>query len=154
MLEDLLLKKHEKDLIELHERMVELEKLEIERQRTGKPFWKIESEYQSIFQLSKDAMAIVQDGMIIRVNPAISQIVGYSPEELIGTPFTQYIHPDELWKVIEYYNKRIAGKEVPIIYKTRVKHKDGSYVEIETKMGVITYQEKPADFAIVSIVKE
>lgn len=154
MLEEDFVKKHEKDLIELHERMVELEKLEIERQRTGKPHWKIESEYQSIFQLSKDAMAIVQDGMIIRVNSAISQVVGYSPEDLIGTPFTQYIHSDELWKVIEYYNKRIAGKEAPIIYRTRVKHKDDSYIEIETRVGVITYQEKPADFAIVSKVKE
>ena len=150
MLEEDIVKKLEKDLLDLHERIVALEKIEIERQRTGKPHWKTEKEYRSFFKLAKEGMAIVQDGIVVRANSSISQIVGYSPEELIGTPFNQYIHPDELPKVTEYYKERIAGKEAPIIYKLRVLHKDGRDVEIETKMGVITYNEKPADFALVS----
>ena len=92
----------------------------------------------------------MQDGIVVRANSPIAKIVGYSPEELIGTPFNRYIHPDELSKVTEYYNERIAGKDAPIIYRLRVMHKDGSDVEIETRMGVITYNAKPADFAIVS----
>jgi PAS domain S-box-containing protein len=140
----------EKELIDLHEKMVELEKLEIERVRTGKPYWKIEKEYRFFFEQAKEGMVIVQDGIIVRTNSPISQIVGYSSEELMGTPFNQYIHPDELWKVIENYNKRIAGKDAPIQYKITVKHKDGSDVDIEAKAGVITYHEKPADFAIIS----
>lgn len=144
----------EEGLIDLHKKMIELEKLEIERQRTGKPHWKTEKEYQSFFQQSKEGMAIVQDGTIVRLNSAISHILGYSPEELRGTPFKQHIHPDDLWKVTEYYFKRIAGKEVPIIYRLKVIHKDGSSVEIETKMGIIPYMDKPADFAIFHKIKE
>jgi PAS domain S-box-containing protein len=149
MLEEDIVKKLEKDLLDLHERIVTLEKIEIERQRTGKPHWKTEKEYRSFFKLAKEGMAIVQDGIVVCANSSISQIVGYSAEELIGTPFNQYIHPDELPKVTEYYKERIAGKEAPIIYKLRVMHKDGSEIEIETKMGIITYNEKPADFAMV-----
>jgi PAS domain S-box-containing protein len=150
MLEEDIVKKLEKDLLDLHERIVALEKIEIERQRTGKPHWKTEKEYRSFFQQAKEGMAIVQDGIVIRANSTISQIVGYSPEELIGTPFNQYIHPDELPKVTEYYKERIAGKDAPIIYKLRVMHKDGSEIEIETKMGIVTYNEKAADFAMVN----
>ncbi len=144
----------EEGLIDLHEKMIELEKLEIERKRTGKPHWKTEKEYQLFFQQSKEGMAIVQNGTIVRLNSAISLILGYSPEELRGTLFNQYIHPDDLWKVTDYYYKRIAGKEVPIIYRLKVIHKDGSDVEIETKMGVIPYHDKPADFAIFYKIKE
>ena len=144
----------EEELIDLHEKMIELEKIEIERQRTGKPHWKTEKEYQLFFQQSKEGMAIVQDGTIVRVNSIISLILGYSPEELRGTLFKQYIHPDDLWKVTEYYYKRIAGKEVPIKYRLKVIHKDGRDIEIETKMGIINYHDKPADYAIFQKIKE
>ncbi len=154
MIEEKFINKFEKDLMQLHKRMTELEKLEIERQRTGKPYWKIEKEYQSIFQLAKEGMAIVQDGIVVRANLQLEQIVGYSPEELIGNPFKQYIHPDDLLKVTEYYNERMAGKEAPIIYKLKVMHKNGNEVEVETKMAVIPYHGKPADFAIVTEMKK
>jgi PAS domain S-box-containing protein len=149
MLEDRFVKKLEKDLMELHEHMIALEKIEIKRKRTRIPHREIEQEYMSFFQQAELGLAIVQNGVVVRANSPTANILGYSPEELMGTPFKQYIHPEDLPKVATYYNERLAGKEVPIIYRLRVKHKDGSDVEIETKMGVIPYNDQPADFAII-----
>ncbi len=79
----------------------------------------------------------------------MTHLLGYSPEEVIGTSFAHYVHPDELPRLAKYYIQRIAGEDVPPVYNTIIKHKDGSDVHVEIKASVITYQGKLADFAIV-----
>jgi PAS domain S-box-containing protein len=138
-----------KDLMELHKLMVELEQIEIVRQRSGIPHWKTEKKYQEFFSRGKKAVTIVQNGIIIRANEQIAEITGHSLEEIIGTAFSQHVHPSELPRLQKYYDSRIAGSEVPIVYKTIVKHKDGGNIYIDIKAGVITYGYEPAIFAIV-----
>jgi PAS domain S-box-containing protein len=143
--------KYSKDLLELHKLMVELEKIEIVRERSGKPQWKTEKEYRDFFSRQKEVMGIVQNGIIVRINPKISEMIGYSPEEVVGTPFAQFIHPSELPRVQKNYEYRIEGKEAPIIYKTIAQHKDGRNIYVILKAGTITYCEKPAIFLIAEI---
>lgn len=140
--------KYGKDLMGLHALLVELEQIEIERQRSGQPYWKSEKKYQEFFSRVKEAVAIVQDGIIIRANDQIAGITGHAAEEIKGTPFSQYVHPSELSRIQKNYDKRIAGNEAPIVYKTIIKHKNGSNVSIDIKVGVITYRNEPAIFAI------
>ena len=143
--------KYGKDLIELHNLMVELEQIEIARQRSGKPHWKTEKEYREFFAKQTKAVAIVQNDMIVRANSLLAEMMGYSVEEYIGTPFSQHIHPSELLRVRRNYENRIEGKEAPIIYKTIAQHKEGSSVYVMVKVGPVTYWEKPAIFVIAEI---
>jgi len=143
--------KYGKDLMELHKLMVELEQIEIVRQRSGKPHWKTEKEYRDFFAKQTEAVAILQNDTIVRINPQISEMIGYSPEEVVGTPFAQFIHPSELPRVQKNYENRIEGKEAPIFYKTIARHKDGRSIYVILKAGTITYWEKPAVFLIAEI---
>ncbi len=52
-------------------------------------------------------------------------------------------------KLINYYRSRMAGEDVPPVYKTILKHKDGSNIYVEINAGLIPYRGNPADFAIV-----
>ncbi|MEE9500442.1 MAG: PAS domain S-box protein, partial [Candidatus Aminicenantaceae bacterium] len=81
----------------------------------------------------------------------ISEMIGCSPEEIIGSPFGQYIHPSERQRVQKNYENRIEGKEAPIIYKTIAQHKDGRNIYVILKAGAITFWEKPAIFLIAEI---
>ncbi|MEE9503087.1 MAG: PAS domain S-box protein [Candidatus Aminicenantaceae bacterium] len=143
--------KYGKDLMELHKLMVELEQIDIVRQRSGKPHWKTEKEYRDFFARQTEAVAIVQNGIIVRINPQISEMIGCSPEEVVGTPFVQFIHPSELPRVQKNYENRIEGKEAPIIYKTIAQHKDGRNIYVILKAGMITYWEKTAVFLIAEM---
>jgi PAS domain S-box-containing protein len=143
--------KYGKDLMTLHKLMVELEQIAIVRQRSGKPHWKTEKEYREFFAKQKEAVAIVQDGIIVRANSQLAKMLGYSLEEFMGIPFSQLIHASELPRVQKNYENRIEGKEAPIIYKTIAQHKDGSSVYIMVKVGSVTYWEKPAIFVITEI---
>lgn len=148
---DIFSEKYGKDLMGLHKLMVELEQIEIVRQRSGRPHWKTEKEYRDFFAEQTQAVAILQNGIIVRANRLLSDAMGYALEEFIGTPFSQHIHSSELPRVQKNYEKRIEGKEAPVIYKTIAKHKDGSSVHVTVKAGAITYWEKPAIFVIAEM---
>jgi PAS domain S-box-containing protein len=146
--------KLEKDLVDLHERITELQKLEIERERAENAVKKAEEKIHNLFGKTKDTIVIIQDRLIKFVNPSATGLLGYTPDELMGTSFAQYVHPDELPRLAKYYLHRIAGEEVPNIYQTVLKHKDGSDVPIEIKASVVQYQGKLADFAIIRKLTE
>ncbi len=142
------------ELMELHQRITELQKLEIERELAEKKLRKIEDKIHKMFNKAKEVITIIQDRQIKYVNPFVAELIGYTPEELIGASFAHYIHPDELPRLAKYYLQRIAGEDVPNVYTTVIKHKDGSDVPIEIKASVIQYQGRLADFAIVRKVVE
>ena len=137
------------ELLELHKLMAELEQIEMAMQQAGKQPWKTEKEYQAFFDRAKEGMFLIQNERVVHINNPLSDIIGYSPEEIIGTPFMQYVHSSELPRVMKNYNNRIKGKEAPIVYKTMFEHKSGKGVYVMAKAGAIIYREKPAIFGVV-----
>ena len=142
-------KNFEKKLMELHVHMAELERLEMERRQEELPHSKSENAYRLFFEKTEELMVLVQDGIIVRVNSHIKELVGYTPEEVIGTEFKIYVHPDELPRVMEIYEDRMEDREAPIVYRTRLKHKDGSVVRIEAAAAKVTYHGNPADLVFI-----
>ncbi|MBN1222421.1 MAG: PAS domain-containing protein, partial [Candidatus Aminicenantes bacterium] len=106
--------------------------------------------YDVLFKHATEAMIIIQKGIIVRINSPLLQLVGYSSEEVIGTLFIRYVHPDDFTKVKAISNIRIAGNNTPFIYRIRIKRKDKSFISVEIKAGMILYREQPADFALVN----
>ena len=66
------------------------------------------------------------------VNPALAAMLGYTPEEVVGTArFPSFIHPDDLPLLVHNYLQRLKG-EVPFgHYEARALHKSGRVVTIE-----------------------
>ncbi|MGW8251991.1 MAG: PAS domain S-box protein, partial [Anaerolineales bacterium] len=88
------------------------------------------------------------------VNARLGAILGVSVDDLLNSSFAPYIHPDELELVTSYYNRRLAGENIPAVYETAVQRKDGERVEVEVNAGIITYQSRPADFIFVRDISE
>jgi diguanylate cyclase len=56
----------------------------------------LETESARHFDLSLDMVTTVGfDGCFKRVNPAFERTLGYRPEELVGRPFLDFVHPDD-----------------------------------------------------------
>ena len=113
-----------------------------------------EAQYRNLVERANDGITIVQDGLLKYVNPRLAEMLGYSVEEMTGTSFTVYIHPDELGKVSERYERRMRGEKVPPVYETILVRKDGSKVEAELNAGINWYQGQRADFVFVQDVTE
>ena len=77
------------------------------------------------FTLSVDMMIISSMEKFIKVNPAVSIILGYSEEELLSKNFLDFIHPDD----IEITQKEVAKLKTgasSIKFENRYICKDGS----------------------------
>ncbi|AWB46029.1 hybrid sensor histidine kinase/response regulator [Paenibacillus sp. CAA11] len=69
------------------------------------------------------------DGMCLYVTPSVEEVLGYSPQEIIGRPNTDYCHPND----IERFHEGI-DQEAGNLAKFRVRHKDGHYLWFEASL--------------------
>ena len=125
-----------------------------ERKRAEEALRESEEKYRNLVERANDGITIIQDTIVKYLNPRLAEMWGGTTEEVIGTPFTNYVHPDELLTVVDRYKRRVAGEDVIPIYETVLRHKDGSKVYAELNAGVITYQGKPADLVVVRDITE
>ena len=125
-----------------------------ERKQIEKALRESERKYRSLVELASDGIAIIQDNLLKYVNPGLAQMAGYTVDEVIDTPFADYIHPDELSQVLDYHKRRMAGEKVPSTYATALRHKNDSKIDVEFNAEIITYQKKPAAFSIVRDMTE
>jgi PAS domain S-box-containing protein len=140
----------QKKMMYLHQQISEFEKLDIEHRRTKSATWlETEEKYRHQLEQTKKYACIIQDGKIRMVTSNITELLGYTNEELIGNLFIHFAHNGELPKLINNYTQRMAGEDVPHIYKTILKHKSGSNIYVEVNAGLIPYQGRLADFALL-----
>ncbi|MFX0013341.1 MAG: PAS domain S-box protein [Candidatus Hermodarchaeota archaeon] len=125
-----------------------------ESQQIMKDLQESEEKYRNLVERANDGIAIVQDSLIKYVNPSLARITGYTFEELYNTPIMNYIHPDVLPEIIDRYEQRMAGHDVPPIYETKLILKNKAVLEIEVNAGLINYKGKPADLAIIRDISE
>jgi PAS domain S-box-containing protein len=140
----------QKKMIYLHQQISEFEKLDIEHRRTKSLTWmETQAKYLNLLKQTNKKACIIQDAKVRLITSSLAELIGYTPEEITDTLMVHYIHLDELPKLVKNYMRRMTGEDVSHVYKTILKHKDGSKIYVEVNAGVIPYRGNPADFAIV-----
>jgi len=124
------------------------------RKRVEDELKESEEKYRNLVERANDGITIIQDGVLKYANPHLAEMIGYTVEELTGTPFIDHIHPDEVSIVLDRYKRRMAGEDVVQVYETIVKHKDGTDVDVEFNAGMITYEGKTSDLVFVRDITE
>ena len=78
--------------------------------------------------LNDVVFSIDLQGRFTYINNAIERITGYTVEEVLDTPFTQYIHPDDLPGLANDINLTLAGEYRPYMFRILKKYGQTSYV--------------------------
>ena len=91
-----------------------------------------ESELRALFERAVDAILVVgADDRIRDVNPAATELLGFSRDELIGKESATLIHPDDLAAQPARLQEILAGAVVSI--ERDLVRKDGSIVPVEVR---------------------
>src|SRR5437762_7558968 len=86
------------------------------------------------FELALDLLAVGGfDGKLRRVNPAWTQTLGWTEDELLSTPFAELFHPDDLANNLDQIGRTATGAET-VSYETRLRCHDGSYRWVMTSV--------------------
>lgn len=94
----------------------------------------MEQRFKALIENSTEGLTIFDDlGVISYTSPAITRIMGYLPEEVIGQNSVEFfIHSDDLNAVRDVYRKLLRGHSDLEILICRSRRKDGEYVWLET----------------------
>lgn len=109
--------------------------------------------YKQFFELSRDLMCIVStDGYFKLINPAFTDLLGYSKEELMSKPFVEFVHPDD---------RPMTNGEMEIIIDTdsSTKNFENRYItksgeEVTLQWVSTPFNEEGVIFAIARDVTE
>lgn len=87
--------------------------------------------YALVMEFSSDAVSVHSaDGRYQFVSPAVEQILGFRPEQLVGVDPYGMIHPDDLRRVAESHAQQWKGTAQRVEY--RLQCADGSWRWVET----------------------
>lgn len=77
-----------------------------------------------------DAICVVdRDGRFVFVSAGGERIFGYTPDEMLGRPMIELVHPDDRAKTLAKANKIMSGLQEPH-FENRYIRKDGQIVHI------------------------
>lgn len=107
-----------------------------------------EEKYRTLVERASDAIFIVQEGTIKYANPRLAAMLGYSPDETVGLALETFIHEIERERIISNYYRRSAGEDLPSSYETAFVDKQGRRIDVEIRVGLISYQGRQATFVL------
>ncbi|MFO7941256.1 MAG: PAS domain S-box protein [Bacillota bacterium] len=113
-----------------------------------------ENKYRNLVERASDAIVIVQDYIVRFANPRVEDLLGYGPEEMVGTEFMRYVHYEDVPEVAQKYNRRMTGGDEAPIYQARLRHKDGREIFTEINAGLVQFEGRLADLVLIRDISE
>ena len=97
-----------------------------------------EDRYRRLAEGAKDII-VTKDvaGRFTYLNPRVQEILGYRPEELLGTPAIDLVVPRDRERVKESFKRAFRGECAFDVFETEIIKKDGSTVPLETAASAI-----------------
>jgi PAS domain S-box-containing protein len=82
---------------------------------------------QRFFNVSVDILCTAGfDGYFMQVNPAVTTVLGYTPEEFMAVPCLELVHPEDRART-ELEVQKLASGAHSLLFENRYRCKDGSY---------------------------
>ena len=87
--------------------------------------------FRSLIENASDAVTMLSaDGTSLYESPSVERVLGYPPEEILGTKSFSLLHPDDHEAVRQTFAAMLAGEE-PVPIEVRLRHKNGSWRTVE-----------------------
>ena len=138
---------------ELREAKEQLEARVAERTRAlaeaNETLHKSERRFRALIEHGSDSIVLIDaNARIIYLSPAVVNVEGYRPEELVGSDGMANMHPEDMPRVMAAMQELInnPGKPVPLLFRRR--HKDGHWIWLEAISSNLL--DDPSVGAIVS----
>jgi PAS domain S-box-containing protein len=104
-----------------------------DRKRLEEAIVKNEEHFRALLQYSSDAITILdKEGIITFESSLRNRILNFTVEELIGNPFKDIVHPDDVPVYLESIRDTLANPGVQIKKEYRSLHKNKKWIYVES----------------------
>ncbi|MCM3871116.1 MAG: PAS domain S-box protein [Pyrinomonadaceae bacterium] len=119
-----------------------------ERKMAEQTLRSTEQHFRALIEKSSDAISLCgPDGTIMYASPSTPQVLGFTPDELVGLNVFDVVHPDDRAMLARHMSELVGCPGISIRMESRVRHKDGSWRWLEgTQRNLL---EEPSVGAIV-----
>jgi PAS domain S-box-containing protein len=100
--------------------------------------------YSIILEQSHDAVYLYKGTKFLYINPIVSELTGYSPQELYNMNIFDLIHPDDRERLYTYGMNRFRGRPAPNRYIAKVVCKDGEIRYCDFHVTDVMYKGEKA----------
>lgn|GEM_PF-1448449 len=125
-----------------------------DQKETQKRLKESEEKYRAIVEKSHDGIYIQRGDRFLLVNDRISEIIGYSKEELYEKNVWDLLHPEDVEFVKEIAEKRAAGDSAPSKYQARAVTEGGDVVYLSFSATSISYEGDRATLGSIRNITE
>lgn len=122
------------------------------RKKTEQALRASEKSFREIIEFAPIGMAIVSvEGRFIKVNQALSNIVGYSSDELVIRTFQEITYPDDLSDDLNYVQQLLSGKIYSYQMEKRYIRKDKTIVWVQLSVSLFRDEDNTPQYFIAQI---
>ncbi len=113
-----------------------------------------EGRYRELVETLPLGIVIYQNNMLVFANQYAAKLLGASnPQELIGRPALEFVHPDSLNNSLKRIKLLQQGKSVPTIEQKYIRL-DGAEISVDVSAHLLTFHEQPAIQIIIKDTRE
>jgi PAS domain S-box-containing protein len=126
-----------------------------ERNKAEAALRESEARYRLLAENVSDMISkIDMNGVRTFVTPSCRNLLGYTPDELIGRPSYEIAHPDDISQTQAVIAQAIESKYSTFSLTQRIRHKDSHYVWVEVTGNIIRNSETGEPIETIRIIRD
>jgi two-component system cell cycle sensor histidine kinase/response regulator CckA len=89
--------------------------------------------HRALIECTRDIHTVLDsDGIVVYQSPSLTAILGWSPEDMLGSSGFRHVHPDDLPRVTKKLDTVFDGTEMLLRLRLRMRAKDGRWVHLDS----------------------
>jgi diguanylate cyclase (GGDEF)-like protein/PAS domain S-box-containing protein len=109
-----------------------------DRMRIAAALREVEIQFQQAWEHAPIGMGFAdRNGVLVKVNPAASRLLGYAESELLATDIAALSHPDDREEALQLQAALFAGEIPEYSWEKRIRHADGSWMWVHVTATLV-----------------
>jgi PAS domain S-box-containing protein len=123
--------------------------LAMERKRAGEALRESEVQFRAIFENAAIGVSLANlSGRLVKCNPALQRLLGYTEAELLGLNFAEITHPEDVEADVRLYRALVSGDFKDYQIEKRYLRKNGEEVWVRLTVSLVRPTGREPQFAI------
>jgi PAS domain S-box-containing protein len=108
--------------------------------------------YHDLLDKIPDSAVVIHRGILKQVNDSFADLIGYNIDEILNKSLFDFIIPEELTDVKDYYINRLQGVDIST-FETTLLTKENDKVSVEINTKPTDFNGKKAEIAVIKTIK-